>query len=123
MKKYFLIFSLWVILFIPLLVFGQSSSVTESNPAPATQLVNPIGETSPQKLIGKVIQAALGIVGSIALAMFIYGGFVWMMAAGNSEAVTKGKNILIWATLGLIVIFTSYALVQFVFKGLGVNAT
>ena len=46
--------------------------------------------------------------------MFIYGGLVWMTAAGSNEKVQKGKDILIWATVGLVIIFTSYALVRFV---------
>jgi len=29
-----------------------------------------------------------------------------MTAAGNAEKVEKGKQILVWATIGLIVIFT-----------------
>ncbi|MCK4554394.1 hypothetical protein KAU19_05550 [Candidatus Parcubacteria bacterium] len=70
--------------------------------------------TTPQALIGRIINAVLGIVGSIALAMFIYGGFTWMTSSGNSEKVQKGKDILIWAALGLVVIFASYALVNFV---------
>ena len=37
-----------------------------------------------------------------------------MTAAGTAEKVEKGKQILVWATIGLIVIFTSYALVRFV---------
>ncbi|MCK5510829.1 hypothetical protein KAI65_04810 [Candidatus Parcubacteria bacterium] len=45
---------------------------------------------------------------------FIYGGFVWMMAAGSNEKVQKGKDILVWATLGLVVIFSAYAVVKFV---------
>ena len=65
-------------------------------------------------LIGKVIQAVLGVVGSLALVMFIYGGLVWMTAAGSNEKVQKGKDILIWTTVGLVIIFTSYALVRFV---------
>jgi uncharacterized membrane protein YjfL (UPF0719 family) len=69
-------------------------------------------------VIGNIITAVLGIVGSLALVMFIFGGLTWMTAAGNTERVTKGKNILIWATIGLIVIFTSYALVEFVIKGI-----
>lgn len=68
-----------------------------------------------QALIGRIIKGVLGLVGSLALAMFIYGGFTWMLAAGNPSSVEKGKQILIWATIGLIVIFSSYALVQFVF--------
>jgi hypothetical protein len=91
----------------------------------AVTLPDPLGmegeEDVPQKLIGKIINAILGIVGSLALVMFIYGGFTWMLAAGNQEKVQKGKDILIWATIGLIVIFSAYALVKFVFTGLGVT--
>ena len=92
-------------------------------PALATvQLPNPLGEeVNPNVLIGKVIQAILGIVGSLALLMFIYGGLTWMMAAGNNERIQKGKEILIWATIGLIVIFSAYAFIRFIFEGLGVN--
>jgi len=88
---------------------------------PANELCNPISVGSPQKLIGKIIVAVLGIVGSLALLMFIYGGFTWMTAAGNQESITKGKNILVWATIGLIIIFSSYAIVRFVFEGVGAN--
>lgn len=69
-------------------------------------------------LIGQVIKAVLGIVGSIALLMFIYGGFLWLMSAGSPERVAKGKNVLIWASVGLVVIFVSYALVNFVIGSL-----
>ena len=41
-----------------------------------------------------------------------------MMAGGNTEAVTKGRNILMWAAIGLVVIFTSYTLVRFVITSL-----
>lgn len=71
-------------------------------------------------LIGRVINGVLGIVGSLALLMFIYGGLLWMTSAGNDEKVKQGKDVLIWATLGLLIIFASYALVNFIiFKGIG----
>lgn len=79
-------------------------------------------DPTPQIIIGRVINATMGLVGSLALAMFIYGGFVWMLAAGNDQRVQKGKEILTWATIGLIVIFSSYALVRVIFTGLGVNS-
>ena len=98
-------------------VSAETEDKTESGDT--VSLENPIGEgeegvTSPEIIIGNVINAVLGIVGSLALLMFIYGGLVWMTSSGNSEKVQKGKNILIWATLGLVVIFASYALVNFV---------
>lgn len=80
-------------------------------------LPNPLGATtgtSIPTLLGKIIKSVLGIVGSLALVMFIYGGITWMLSAGNQEQVTKGKNILIWAAAGIVIIFISYALVKFV---------
>lgn len=86
------------------------------------KLVDPLGynnsPTAVQQLIGRVIKAALGVVGSIALAMFIWGGFLWMTAHGDSGQVTKGKDTMLWATLGLIVIFSAYTIVNFVIKGI-----
>ena len=79
------------------------------------KLENPLGETKePEVFIGQIVDPSLGVVGSLALLMFVYGGFMWMLAAGNSERVEKGKNILFWATVGLVVIFTSYVIVHFV---------
>ena len=68
---------------------------------------------SAQSLIGRVINAALGLIGSIALLMFIYGGFIWLTSQGNEKQVETGKNVLLWATIGLAFIFLSYALVRF----------
>jgi hypothetical protein len=82
----------------------------------AVTLQSPIDIKDPNVLIGRIIKAALGIVGSLALVMFIFGGFVWMTSVGNNEKVTKGKNIIIWATLGLVVVFAAYAAVSFVLK-------
>jgi hypothetical protein len=72
------------------------------------------GQTCIQLIIGNVIKAALGIVGSIALLMMTYGGYRWLTAMGNSERVEKGKDTLIWAVLGLVVIFGAYAITSYV---------
>ncbi|MFH0956062.1 MAG: pilin [Candidatus Falkowbacteria bacterium] len=82
------------------------------------KLCNPLTGTQTSEgiptLLGKIISSILGVVGSLALVMFIYGGATWMLSGGNQEQVTKGKNILIWATIGIVIIFTAYALVRFV---------
>jgi len=45
-----------------------------------------------------------------------------MLTTDNEQAVTKGKNILTWAALGLVVIFASYSLVNFVITSITKNA-
>ena len=77
-------------------------------------LENPLSTDSIPVLIGRVIRAALGIVGSLALVVFVYGGFLWMTAAGKPEMVKRGKNTLTWAAIGLAVIFLSYSIVRYI---------
>lgn len=79
------------------------------------KLVNPLGEgTTTNILIGRIINALLGIVGSIALLMFVYGGFMWLTSGGAEDKIKKGKETLVWASLGLVIIFSAYALLNFV---------
>jgi hypothetical protein len=112
---------LLVILFIGLYFFtiGSTANAQFDDISGRVTLPNPLQTAEPNILIGQIINAVMGIIGSLALVMFIYGGLTWMLAAGNNEKVQKGKNILVWATIGLVVIFSSYALVRFVFTGLG----
>ncbi len=63
----------------------------------------------------------LGIVGSLTLLMFIYGGFVWILSGGNSERVEKGRQIIISTLIGLIIVFTSYMTINFVMKSLSLG--
>lgn len=108
-----LLFSLSLLFFVFLLNLNPVSATT-------VKLNNPLGDnTTVPVLIGKGIDAVLGVVGSLALIMFIYGGITWMTAAGNEQSVTKGRNILMWSALGLAVIFSSYALVKFVISAIG----
>ena len=111
-----------LILGVPLVSWAQDNPAAGAPAGGAAghviQLPNPISITDPRVLIGQIIGAALGIVGSIAFAMFLWGGFLWMTSAGNSEKVSKGKMVILWAAIGLAVIFTSYALVSYVLKGL-----
>lgn len=65
-------------------------------------------------VIGLIIRTAFGLIGSIALAMFVYGGIMWMTAGGSEDKVKKARNTFLWATLGLIAVFMSYAVISYV---------
>lgn len=83
-------------------------------------LTNPLGSAidSPQILMGKIINSVLGIVGSIALIMFIFGGFTWMTSGGSAEKIKKGRDIIVWSAIGLAIIFASYGLVRFLLSAI-----
>jgi len=76
------------------------------------ELLNPLGTGNIYELIGRIIKALLGLSGSIALLMFVYGGFQYLTSAGDPGKVKKGKDTLVNAVLGLAIIFGSFIVVN-----------
>ena len=71
-------------------------------------------------VFGNIIRALTGIMGSAALLVFVYGGVMWLISGGNAERVKAGTQAMIWAVIGIIVVFSSYAIISLVLKALGV---
>ena len=94
---------------------GDAGSGTAPAGSGAT-IQNPLGNgaSNPDLVIINMINAILGILGGLVFLVFIVGGFMFIFAAGNEEKVSSAKKILIWASLGLIVILMSYAIIQYV---------
>src|SRR3989338_3453648 len=78
--------------------------------------LNKIKANTTQEFIGLVIKTATGIMGTIALAMMLYGGALWMTARGNSSQIDKAQNVIFYGALGIFVIFGSYALITYIFQ-------
>ena len=85
-------------------------------------ITNPLGDADPRVIVARVIQGALSVSGTIALLMFIYGGMLWMTAMGKSDQIDKGKNILVWAVLGIILIASAYIVTTAIFNALGTGS-
>ncbi|MBU2415606.1 hypothetical protein KKH86_00035, partial [Patescibacteria group bacterium] len=65
-------------------------------------------------IIGKVVGALLAFVGVLFFILMIYGGFLWMTARGNEQEVTKAKDLIVSATIGLIIVLASYAITAYI---------
>ena len=63
----------------------------------------------------------LGLVGTLSLAAFVYGGLVFLTSAGSDQKVKKGKDIVGAAVIGLVIVFSSVLIIQTLFGGLGVE--
>lgn len=70
--------------------------------------------TSLPELVGKYIRIFLGFLGVIFAVLMIYGGYTWMTSFGNEQKVTRGKDLIIDATIGLVIILAAYAISSFV---------
>ena len=82
------------------------------------------GNYSINDLLGLVIRASkyiLGLVGALTLLIFVYGGVMFLVSAGNQESVKKAKDILTAAIVGLVIVFASFLIIKFVLSVLGVD--
>lgn len=50
----------------------------------------------------------IGISGFVALAALIYGGFRYLISAGNPEALKDAKNQILAALLGMVILLSSW---------------
>jgi len=70
-----------------------------------------------------VSKMILGVSGAVTLLFFVYGGFMMLISGGSQERVTKGKQIITGSIIGLVIIFTSYSIIFFTLKAMGLDNT
>lgn len=123
MKKSLLVFICCLtlsilILTIPSISIAQSSIIDSSS----SKYSN--GDYGLNDILSLATWAAnwiLGIVGSLTLLVFIYGGFVFLTSAGSNEKVQDAKKIITAAIIGLFIVFASSMIIRFVSSSLGLN--
>lgn len=100
---------LCALFFVVVPVVAQTD-VTGLEPLTATGLVT----TDIRVVIANIIRVFLGLLGVIALILVLYGGFVWMTAAGNEEKIATAKKLLMNAAIGLAIILSAYSITVFI---------
>lgn len=74
-----------------------------------TALQNPLGpNVSIVEIFARVVGALSFFTGVLALVFFVLGGFRILTAAGNQEKFAKGKTILMYSAIGMVVTTSSY---------------
>ena len=66
----------------------------------------------------RVTNTILYIVGIIAVIMLIIGGIRYVLSGGDAKKVTDAKNTILYAIIGLVICFLSFAIVNFVISAL-----
>jgi hypothetical protein len=75
---------------------------------------SPFGTASLGEIIINMIRVFFALLGFIALFLLLYGGFVWMTSQGEPDKVNRAKQIIYNAIIGLIIIFSAFAIATFV---------
>ena len=68
------------------------------------------------KIVGDVIKVFLGVLGVIFVVLIIYAGFLWMTDLGDAKKAQKAKDLIKNAVIGIIIIFVSYGLTDFIIR-------
>ncbi len=77
-----------------------------------------LASTDIRIIIVKIIRAILGLLAIITVILIIYAGFLIMTSGGDPEKVGRGRKVMINAVVGLVIILSSLAIVQFIINAL-----
>lgn len=76
-------------------------------------------QSDPAAVAASVLSGGFYLLGTIFLALMIYGGFVWGKAAGRDEEVTRARKIITTSLIGMIILLSSYGITSFVLRKAG----
>lgn len=74
-----------------------------------------LGTTDPVVVAAQLVNVFLRLLGAITVMLMLYGGWIWIWARGNQEEITRAKDIIRGAIIGLLIILSSFGVMQFVF--------
>jgi len=97
-------------------VFAQTEAI--GDPVKNIQNGANVGDTSLESYISTIINVLLGLIGVVAVIMLIYGGFRYVLSAGNEKATGAAKDTILFAIIGIVVAVLAFAIVNFVIGSL-----
>lgn len=75
-----------------------------------------IPKTSGENILHNGLNMVYFLAGAIAVIMIIVAGIMYVTSSGDSGRVTKAKNMLTYAIVGLIVVIIAFAITYWVIE-------
>jgi ABC-type Fe3+ transport system permease subunit len=72
-------------------------------------------------LLANVLRVALPLIGITGFIMMVYGSLTWLLSGGDSQAVEKARNSMIFAVVGLVLALSSFIIINLLAKFTGVD--
>jgi len=66
-----------------------------------------------------ILNTVFGITGAIAVLIVVLAGFRFILSQGSPNEVAVARNAIIYALVGLVVIISAFAIVNFVVLQVG----
>ncbi|MFA7245046.1 MAG: hypothetical protein WC070_02580 [Candidatus Magasanikbacteria bacterium] len=126
MKYFFTFFFTLVIIFVvsanfsSSLVYSQTGNLQDqinkqNNAFAADDAANIGSSTDIRIIVARIIKIFLGFVGFLVTTYLVYGGYLYITSAGNTDRTEKGMQIILYAALGVFIVLASYSIAKFVY--------
>ncbi len=121
-KNFYIIVLLTFLVVMPILSFAQATpggnpiSTPGGNAGcdPSKKICNPIKTDTLNGFIRAILEGVFKIGLPILALAFVFVGFLFVQARGNSEELTKAKDALLYTLIGAAVILGSWAIAQLI---------
>lgn len=74
--------------------------------------------TLTQANVTSLVSAVLGLAGMVAVLFIVLGGISYATSAGDPGKISKAKDTILYAIIGLVVTIISFVAVQFILGGM-----
>jgi len=72
------------------------------------------GDRSLMSNVAMLINVFASVMGFLAVGMIVYGGFMLLTAQGDPARIKRGKDVVLYSVIGVILVMLAYAIVNFV---------
>jgi hypothetical protein len=69
-------------------------------------------------ILGRIIQAAISLLGVVFVVQLVYAGYIWLTARGEDEPIKKAKATIQRSVIGIIIVVTAWSITAFVLENL-----
>lgn len=70
------------------------------------------------EIVQSGVNVVISLVGILAVFSIIYGGFTYITAQSDPAKIKRGKDMVVYAVVALVVAFLAYGIVLFVTRNL-----
>lgn len=75
---------------------------------------NGIPTMSDEELLRNILNLVYFVAGTVSVVIIIISGLMYTISSGDAGRVTKGKNLLTYSIVGLIIILSAFTITNFV---------
>ena len=96
---------------------GVLAAQASTKPAPTSATVSSCDEDGTENfgvVIRRIINIFSVVVGAVSVIMVIIGGFRYVVSGGDSSNISKAKNTILYALVGMVIVLFAQVIIRFI---------